>query len=103
MKLQNQLEDNFFDKLGFQDAEETKRLLDEQKVEGDKLDYLIHQTFAQNQSGAELLSLWSNTLMMMPTAQSNMDLIQIGINEGIKQFIRNIILTVKKVETGGSK
>lgn len=101
-KLQNHHEDNFFDKLGFLDTEETKRLLDEQKVKGDKLDYLIHQTFAQNQSGAELLSLWSNTLMMMPTAQPNMDLIQIGINEGIKEFIRNITLTVKKVEAGDS-
>lgn len=96
-------EDNIFDELGFQDPEETKRILNEQRVKGDKLDNLIHRTFAQNQSGAELLSLWSNTLMMIPTAQGNMDSIQIGINEGIKQFIRNIILTVKKVELGDSK
>lgn len=95
-------ENNFFDQLGFQDPEETKRILNEQRVKGDKLDNLIHRTFAQNESGVELLSLWSDTLMMMPTAQGNMDSIQIGINEGIKQFIRNIILTVKKVETGDS-
>lgn len=96
------LQDNFFDELGFSDTEETKRLLNNQKAQGEKLDYLIHQTFAQNESGAELLSLWSNTLMLNPTAESGMDLLQIGINEGTKQFIRNIILTVKKIDAGES-
>lgn len=91
-------ESNFFDGLGFQDPEETKRILDQQKTDGEKLDQLIHQVFSQNTAGAELLDIWVGTLVMTPTAQPGMDSIDIGIHEGIKTFVRNILLTVSKVE-----
>jgi hypothetical protein len=91
---------NPFDALGFKDIEETKKLLEEHRTKGEKLDQLIHQVFEQNESGAELLDLWAETLLMMPTANLGDDLLAIGINEGVKQFIRNIKLTVEKVERG---
>ena len=94
---------NPFDDLGFSDPKETQRIIDQQRVSGEKLDNLIHRAFVQNEAGAELLQLWSVTLMMRPTAQPGQDSIEIGINEGIKQFIRNIILTTEKVENGESK
>jgi hypothetical protein len=72
-----------------------------EKVKGDypKLDYLVHRVFAQNKDGAELLALWKESLIMVPTAVSGNDLVSIGVREGMKQMIRNIILTVNKVET----
>lgn len=62
-----------------------------------KLDYLIHKTFEQSESGRELLAIWKEALMMNPGASPGDDQIAIGINEGTKQFIRRIILTVRKV------
>ena len=69
--------------------------------EGKKLDYLIHKTF-MSESGQELLAKWTKILIMTPTAESGMDSIAIGLNEGTKQFIRNIILTINKVDSGES-
>ena len=99
MRLNQPEGDNFFDNLGFQDPEETKRILAQQKVKGDKLDQLIHRTFSTD-SGQELLKIWAETLILMPTAQAGMDSIEIGINEGVKTFLRNLLLTMKKAEEG---
>jgi hypothetical protein len=75
---------------------------DEQLKQFQKLDYLIHQTFAQNKAGAELLELWvENALLRTPTAMVGMTELEIGIAEGQKTFIRNILLTVEKVNNDG--
>ena len=92
--------DPFDQIVGLPDPDEVRRQLVEQQVNGEKLDNLIHQVFAQNDEGRELLEIWGRTLIMMPTANPGDDLIQIGVNEGTKRFIRNIIVTVQKVERG---
>jgi len=92
---------NPFDNIvGLPDLDHVKRILAEQQGAGDKLDNLIHKVFSQGDEGGELLEIWGKTLMMMPTANPGDDLIQIGINEGTKRFIRNIIVTIEKVERG---
>lgn len=91
---------NAFDALGFSDIEEAKKAIAEQQKKGEKLDHLIHQAFSQNPAGAELLAMWGETLLMIPSANPGDDLLAIGQTEGLKQFIRNIILTVEKVERG---
>jgi len=82
---------NLFDDLGFSEAPP--------KTQNDIIDHLIHQTFAQNPAGAELIVIWERALIMSPTARPGDDLLQIGINEGVKQFVRNIKLTIEKVES----
>lgn len=98
MSLPEKQPDNVFDLLGFQDPDETKKYLDKVRVEGEKLDNLIHRVFAQNEAGKELLEIWERSLMMAPTAEPGADLITIGMREGTKSFIRNIKLTIDKVE-----
>ena len=93
-------DDPFDNIVGLPDHEEVKRMLVEQQGAGDKLDNLIHRVFSQNEDGRELLEIWGKTLIMMPTATPNDDSIQIGINEGTKRFIRNIIVTIEKVDRG---
>lgn len=84
---------DYFNDLGAQ-----PEYTDEQKAQFNKLDYLIHKTFAQTEDGRELLNLWEDALLLNSTAQPGDDLLSIGINEGQKTFIRNIILTIRKVE-----
>lgn len=91
---------NLFDDLGF-DLDEAKRIKNNIKERGEHLDYLIHKTFEQLPEGRELLSLWEHALIMQPTANPGDDMLQIGINEGVKQFIRHIKLTVEKIESQG--
>lgn len=91
---------NPFDELGFDNLEENKKKISDLEKLGEKLDHLIHRTFAQNEAGAELLQLWTDALITMPTAKPGDDLLTIGINEGIKEFIRNIHATIKKIERG---
>ena len=84
---------DYFNDLGAQ-----PEYTDEQKAQFNKLDYLIHKTFAQTEDGRELLNLWEDALLLNSTAQPGDDILSIGINEGQKTFIRNIILTIRKVE-----
>lgn len=69
------------------------------EAKGQKIDYLIHKAFAQTESGRELLEIWKESLIMSSTADEGADLVTIGINEGMKRFIRGIILTIKRVES----
>lgn len=89
---------NPFDELYSFDPEAAKKQVEEFKAKGEHLDYLIHKTFVQNEDGAELYALWRESLIMSPTAEQGMDMIGIGIREGMKTFIRKIGLTIKKVE-----
>lgn len=84
---------NPFDELGKQ-----PEFSDEDKKHFEKIDYLIHKVFAQSDEGRELLEIWQEHLLMSPTFQPSDNDLQIGYNEGVKSFIRNIILTLRKVE-----
>ncbi len=83
-----------FDELG-QNPEWT----DEDRAKFEKIDYLIHQTFHQNEHGRELLAIWRDALIKTPTAVHGMDVLGIGIEEGKKAFIRHIVQTIEKVES----
>lgn len=91
---------NPFDEIGFTDLDEVERINADREAKGDRLDNLIHRAFSENEAGVELLELWAESLLMIPTAQAGMDLLEVGINEGVKQFIRNIIITVRKIDEG---
>jgi len=84
---------------GIADPEELARIKAENEVMWDKLENLIHQVFKQNPQGAELLSIWKEALIMSPTVTPNSTTFQAGIAEGNKEFIRNIYLTIKNVES----
>ncbi|PCH98497.1 MAG: hypothetical protein COB84_01920 [Rhodobacteraceae bacterium] len=85
---------NHFDQLGA-----TPEYSDEMKAQFDKRDELIHRVFEQSEAGRDLLIMWQDALIMTPTAQPGDDLLTVGLNEGKKSFIRNIITTIRKVET----
>lgn len=78
--------------------EEIDRNNAEQKAITEKHHQLIHQVFEQSSAGKELLTYWKETLMLTPTVTGNATQFQAGIEEGHKEFIRNIILTIKSVE-----
>ena len=100
-RQQDENDKNFFDDLnsGFDPAKASKIQKDSESKAA-RLDYLIHQTFEQNEAGKELLAIWKEALIMSATAESGMDKVVIGINEGQKRFIRGIILTINRVEKG---
>ena len=85
--------DSPFDNLGAQPD-----WTEDDKVHFERLDYLYHRVFAETEEGRELLKVWQEQLMMAPSAEPGADLLAIGMAEGIKTFIRNIILTIRKVE-----
>lgn len=92
-------ESNFFDELGSAvDVAEAQRQTKNAEAKAEKIDHLIHKVFAQSEEGKELLSVWEETLIMSAGAEEGMDLIGVGIREGYKRFIRNIKLTVRRVE-----
>lgn len=85
---------NPFDELGKQ-----PEWPEEDQKHFEKIEYLIHYLFSQNDKGKELLAIWEDYLLMNPTvAYGGENLLEVGIAEGYKQFIRNIILTIRKVE-----
>lgn len=90
---------NAFDEMGgIADPEELARIKAENEVIWNKIDHLIHKTFQQNESGRELLETWKQALIMTPTVTPNSTQFQAGIEEGKKEFIRKICLTIKNVE-----
>lgn len=70
---------------------------DADKAHFEKLDKLIYRTFEQNESGKELLEYWTEHLLMAGIDQTDNQL-TIGMKEGTKLFIRNIIRTVRKIK-----
>lgn len=91
---------NGFDNIiGIADPEEIQRKKHEEPTpEQIRRDYLIHQTFAQTESGKELLKVWKESLIMNPSVTPSSTQFQAGIEEGKKEVLRNILLTIKKVE-----
>lgn len=90
---------NPFDAMpGLPTPEQIAKIKAENEQLGNKLDNLIHRTFKQNEAGAELLALWTEALLTQMAISGNMSQIEVGIAEGKREFIRNIILTIRKVE-----
>jgi len=85
--------------VGIADPEELAKIEAEKAAMWDNIDNLIHQVFEQNPKGKELLSIWKEALIMNPTVTPNSTPFQAGIAEGNKEFIRNIYLTIKNVES----
>lgn len=83
---------------GISDPKEVARAKAENEQLWNKLEELIHKVFKQNKAGAELLETWKEVLIMRPTVTPCSTQFQAGIAEGNKEFIRNILLTIKKVE-----
>jgi len=69
-------------------------------MNANRIDYLVHAVFEQNKHGRELLEIWKESLILTSTADDAMDSIAIGIREGMKRFIRGILLTIRRVENG---
>lgn len=78
--------------------EDAANLDAQQKAYWDKIDNLMHQVFRQNPKGKELLSIWQQTLMMTPTVTPNATQFEVGIAEGKKTVVREILLAINSVE-----
>lgn len=92
-------ENNFFDDLGANmDPEEAMKESLKKQGQAERLDYLIHKVFEQSEEGRELINIWRESLILTATADDGMDAVAIGIREGMKRFIRGIILTIRRVE-----
>lgn len=90
---------NQFDDLGADvNTSDAQQHAADLKAKHDKIDYLIHKLFKQTDEGKELLGVWMQSLIFKPCAEPGMDTLEIGINEGYKRFIRNIKLTIDRVE-----
>lgn len=90
---------NPFDELGKEvNTDEAKANAAEVLAKQQKLDYLYHKIFKQSAEGQELMVLWTESLINNPGAEPGMCNIEVGIREGYKRFIRNIKLTINRVE-----
>jgi hypothetical protein len=98
--MSDETQTNMFDELG--GDFDPQAAIDEQSQQQSRYnqrDYLIHRVFKQNESGAELLAMWvKDALIMAPTARAGDELLAIGLEEGKKEFIRKILMTIEKVE-----
>ena len=79
-------------------ADDKRNIKAEQQSLWDKHNNLIHQVFEQNPQGKELLALWKETLITVPTVMKNSTQMEVGIAEGKKTVVREIILAIKSVE-----
>ena len=82
----------------FDDIGKQPEWTEDDKAQFERLDYLYHRVFAENEEGKELLKVWVEALQITPSDIEGSDLYALGKQEGIKTFIRNILLTVRKVE-----
>ena len=90
---------NGFDEIkGFDDPAEVAKLNKEQETESNKIAYLLHQVFVQSTQGRELMSIWKEVLINVPSFDGNSSQFDAGLNEGEKRFVRNILLLLKQVE-----
>lgn len=95
------IESNPFDDLGPEtDPKEIKRQQKEWEALRQKRNYLTHRVYAQTEQGRELLEMYKADLIMQPSAEPHMDLLEVGIREGMKKFARDIIAIVERVEKG---
>lgn len=94
----NQYKSGFDSIGGLPSEQQAQAYQDEQARVWDKLDQLIHEVFEQNEKGKELIGVWEKALIMSPTVTAHSTQFQAGIEEGKKEFIRNIYLTINKVQ-----
>lgn len=96
----NQSNDNPYDQLSgvITSPEEIEKLQKDNESKYNRIDYLVHQTFSQTDSGKELLELWREDALMLPSCRGGIDMISVGLNEGRKQFVRDILTTIRRVE-----
>ena len=91
--MENQQEDDlesFLDQ-GMKQQEVFKQLTEANNI-------LLHNVFIQNQAGVELLQKWKDELIMQPSVLPHFTQFEAGIAEGVKVFIRNIIIQSQSVE-----
>jgi hypothetical protein len=99
--LSNQQHDEFngFDAIaGLPDPSEVAKLKQEEEAKLNKMAYLLHQVFAQNAQGKELIAIWKEVLINTPSFDGNSSQFEAGLNEGEKRFVRNILLLLTQVE-----
>jgi hypothetical protein len=82
--------DEFFNEKNVQDRKNEELF--------NKNNILLHKVFVQNKDGAELLAKWRDSLIMIPTLESESTQFGAGMNEGEKRFIRNLIASMKTAE-----
>jgi len=82
--------EEFLDR-GIKQQEEFARIIERTSKE-------LHKVFIQNADGVKLLETWKEQLIMVPTLNGDSTQFEAGINEGIKMFVRNIIINCKKIE-----
>jgi hypothetical protein len=82
--------DSFLDE-GMKQKEAFDKLADENAV-------LLHRVFAQTPEGIELLAKWKNELIMLPSILPESTQFGAGLTEGMKAFVRNVIVQVQSVE-----
>ncbi|MCP4090275.1 MAG: hypothetical protein GY746_10835 [Gammaproteobacteria bacterium] len=63
-----------------------------------KAQVLMHRIFQQTDAGRDLLEEFKDSLMKVPADNKGPDPFYLGMEEGRKQFIRNIILTIEQIE-----
>lgn len=85
-----------FDPLA-DDELDIERLKAKEKDINSNIDYLIHQTFVQNESGAKLLEEWKQSVLMNAGDTSGADLYSLGKVEGFNHLVRYILRVIKKV------
>jgi hypothetical protein len=102
--MEDQLKFNPFDHLSSGVEFDPKKIEQQKKAmeaEYNKLDYMIHKVFAQTDEGKELLDYWmANCIIKRPVLVKGEqhDPYDIGISQGIQDFVRGIYLTCQKVE-----
>ena len=91
---------NPFDELTIENAQKTAENDQKGSEKHQKIDYLIHRVFYQNEAGQELLEIWKQTTLMSCSAIPGDQLLDIGLAEGKKEFVRSIIKTIEGVNNG---
>jgi len=90
---------NAFDNMaGIPDPNDVALQAAKDREKWDRMDYLIHKVFAQNEDGAALILQWKEALIMTPTVTENSTQFQAGMREGEKSFIRQILLTIENID-----
>lgn len=64
---------------------------------------LVHQLFKQDERGAIILEHWRNEVLMAPGNARGSDLYMLGLQEGRKEFVRQIIAMINQAEKGNER
>jgi len=97
--MSKQEEYNAFDNMaGIPDPADVALQAARDREKWDRMDYLIHKVFSQNEDGAALILQWKEALIMTPTVTENSTQFQAGMREGEKSFIRQILLTIENID-----